>query len=231
MNKIIPNIIHQYYPYEIIPNKIKKLMDKWRTTHQNWEYIIYTPLKLKELGLNPDINIAKFEIINKSGGFFIDYHFEPIKKLDELLDDGEIILIGNEHPFFFKSINQDFFGGIPQHSVWKEAIKNKKIINNGLDDIFIDENLFVSTNKCDYITDCNTVNCKYKYPESFAIYHYFENNLITKIFCFMKKYIIKILTFLTFLLYFIWFKNAYTNAKETFTNIKTFIPDFYSVNS
>ena len=216
--KIIPNIIHQYYPDNIIPHKVKKIMDKWRKTHDNWEYILYTPQKLKELELNPDINIAKFQIIDKYGGFFIDYHFEPIKKLDELLDDGEIILIGNEHPLFFKSLNQDFFGGMSDNIIWKDAIKNKKLINNNYDDLVIDEKLFTSISQCDYITDCNLLNCKYKYPDSFAIYHHLENNIFVKIFCFLKKYIIRILSFLTILLYFVWYQNFVSTFKETFIN-------------
>jgi hypothetical protein len=221
--KIIPKIIHQYYPDNNIPINIKKIMDKWRRSHENWEYILYTSKKLEELELNPDINIAKYEIIDKYGGFFIDYHFEPIKKLDELLNDGEVILIGNEHPLFFKSINQKFFGGIPDNIIWKDAIKNKKIINNNYDDLVLDEKLFISINKCDYITDCNLLNCKYKYRDSFTIYHYLENSFITKIFCYLKKYMIKILTILTFLLYFVWYKNSVSLTanmiKETFGNI------------
>lgn len=217
--KIIPNIIHQYYPDNIIPSNIKKLMDKWRKIHPNWEYILYTPQKLKELELNPDINIAKFQIINKNGGFYIDYHFEPIKKLDELLDENEIILIGNEHPLYFKSINQKFFGGIPDHKIWKDAIKEKKIINNNYDDIVIDEKLFTSINECEYITDCNILNCKFKYPNSFAVYHHLQSSLLTKIFCFLKKYIIRILTLMTFLLYFVWYKSIIESLKETFVNI------------
>lgn len=218
---MIPNIINQYYPDNIIPPNIKKFMDKWRNMHPNWEYVLYTPQKLKELGLNSDITIAKFEIIDKNGGFFIDYHFEPIKKLDDFLDDGDIIIIGNEHPLFFKKINQDFFGGAPNQSIWKDAIKNKKIINNNYDNFVIDENLFVSVNQCDYTTECNLLNCKYKFPDSFAIYHHLQTSILTKIFCFMKKYLIKILTILTFLIYFAWYKSIFISFKESFRNVSS----------
>lgn len=212
---MIPNIIHQYYPDSIIPNKIKKLMDKWKNMHPDWQYYLYSPQKLKELGMSSDINVAKFQILDKYGGFYIDFHFEPIKKLDNLLNDGEIILIGNEHPSLFKKINQDFFGGIKDHHIWKEAIENKKLIKY---DTYIDDNLFISINECDYITECNLINCKYKYPDSFAIYHYLESSLSKKFFCYFKKYLLKILTLITFIFTFFWYKNVYKSIKETFNN-------------
>lgn len=94
---MIPKIIHQIW----IGDKSKKpidLMKTWKDTHKDWTYIFWDDEKINDFGLKNQIqyeisptfagkaDIARYEILYKMGGFFIDADSICLKQIpDELL--------------------------------------------------------------------------------------------------------------------------------------------------
>lgn len=105
---MIPKIIHQIW----IGNKNEKpskLMDTWKDNHKDWEYILWDEetieklqLKnLKQYNLSPTFagkaDVARYEILYKMGGFFIDADSVCLKKIpDELLNYDLVSTYENE---------------------------------------------------------------------------------------------------------------------------------------
>lgn len=95
---MIPKIIHQLW---IGPKKPPlKLMETWKTNHPDWEYMFWNEDTLKEHfpnGLynqqqydkmpewNGKCDIARYEIVEKFGGFFVDADAVSLRPLDDYL--------------------------------------------------------------------------------------------------------------------------------------------------
>lgn len=91
---MIPKIIHQIW----IGDKFKKpinLMNTWKEAHEDWEYILWDDEKINNFGLKNQIqyqmsptfagkaDIARYEILYKMGGFFIDADSVCLKKIPD----------------------------------------------------------------------------------------------------------------------------------------------------
>jgi mannosyltransferase OCH1-like enzyme len=90
----IPKIIHQIWLGSPIPDRYKKFQDTWRINHPDWEYILWTDKEVAEFGLknqaqyDASVNwgqkadIARYEILNRYGGLYIDVDFECLRPFD-----------------------------------------------------------------------------------------------------------------------------------------------------
>lgn len=94
----IPRKIHQIWigPKKL-PLRYKKWMDSWKFFNPEWEYKLWLDIDIKKLNLvnekfykksnNPGYksDVARYEILNKYGGIYIDTDFECLKKIPKEL--------------------------------------------------------------------------------------------------------------------------------------------------
>lgn len=93
----IPKIIHQIWigPKEF-PQKYKTLATSWLKHHPDWKYMLWDNESIKQLKLvNQDLfdaadnwgeksDIARYEILYRFGGLYVDVDFECLKPFDVL---------------------------------------------------------------------------------------------------------------------------------------------------
>lgn len=91
---LIPKIIHQAWLGSPFPEKYKKWQESWQKHHPDWEYILWTDEKVKELKLQNQeafekaksfgtkTDILRYELLYQFGGLYIDTDFECFKPMD-----------------------------------------------------------------------------------------------------------------------------------------------------
>ena len=104
---MIPKIIHQIW----IGDQSKRpsnLMQTWQNNHPEWEYRLWTESEINDFDLfnrrkydahpmlSGKADIARYEILFKFGGFFIDADSISIKPMDDLLNNKFIAVYENE---------------------------------------------------------------------------------------------------------------------------------------
>ncbi|MFC1841578.1 glycosyltransferase family 32 protein [Candidatus Dependentiae bacterium] len=94
----IPKIIHQIWLGNNgkLPEKYKAFQISWINNHPDWEYILWTEKEIDEFGLKNrkhydeadnygvKSDIARYEILYRMGGLYIDTDFECLKPFDIL---------------------------------------------------------------------------------------------------------------------------------------------------
>lgn len=95
---MIPRKIHQIW----IGDQSKKptlLMETWKKNHPEWEYFLWSENEIEKINLinlykynsHPTLpgksDIARYEILYRFGGFFVDADSVSIKPLDDLLPE------------------------------------------------------------------------------------------------------------------------------------------------
>lgn len=105
---MIPKTIHQIWIGDS-SKKPEKLMNTWKSVHTDWEYILWDDASIENFGLRNyaqyklsptyagKADIARYEILYKMGGFFIDADSVCLKKIpDELLEYDLVSTYENE---------------------------------------------------------------------------------------------------------------------------------------
>ncbi len=136
-NNKIPKIIHQIWLGGEIPKISIELSNRMMEINSDWEYKLWNEQDIQEIGLkNIELynntqnygsksDIARYEILQRFGGIYIDTDFECVKSFNDLCNLD--FFAGNGHvdtPELFNSI----IGSVP----------NGKIINSfveGLNDV------------------------------------------------------------------------------------------------
>lgn len=92
----IPKIIHQIWLGSPFPEKYKKFQESWIRHHPGWEYRLWTDKDIEEFGLankeqyrfarnyGEKSDIARYEILHRYGGVYVDTDYECLKPLDDL---------------------------------------------------------------------------------------------------------------------------------------------------
>jgi len=92
----IPKIIHHIWLGSPFPEKYKVLYETWKKNHPDWEFILWTDEDIEAFGLtNKDVydetpnygarsDIARYEILYRIGGLYVDTDFECLKSFDVL---------------------------------------------------------------------------------------------------------------------------------------------------
>jgi inositol phosphorylceramide mannosyltransferase catalytic subunit len=92
----IPKIIHQVWIGSPLPSKYISIIETWKKNHPDWQYILWTDKEINALGLinnkkyhaaknlGEKSDIAKYEIIYRFGGLYVDTDFECLKPFDVL---------------------------------------------------------------------------------------------------------------------------------------------------
>ncbi len=91
----IPKIIHQIWLGSPFPAKYQALRDSWLKQHPGWEYKLWTEKEIDDFGLvnrsmydyainyGEKSDIARYEILYRCGGLYVDTDYECYKPLDD----------------------------------------------------------------------------------------------------------------------------------------------------
>lgn len=108
-------------------------METWKANHPDWSYMLWTEEEISELGLYNEskfeshpmlsgkADIARYEILFKFGGFFIDADSISIKPLDDLLDNNFVTVYESEKNRK-KLVANGYFGCKPKSRVMFDMI-------------------------------------------------------------------------------------------------------------
>jgi mannosyltransferase OCH1-like enzyme len=156
----IPKIIHQiwYQGYDKLPEKYHPMQQSWKDFHPHWAYYLWDREKIEQLieESYPDvydtyiklprmiqkIDFAKYIILHKYGGVYIDMDMKCLKCLDYLFKEypdknlfaTELnigctskwclsIWVATEGKYVNGPLyNNAFFACIPEHKFWKDVI-------------------------------------------------------------------------------------------------------------
>jgi inositol phosphorylceramide mannosyltransferase catalytic subunit len=92
----IPKVIHHIWLGSPLPEKCRILRETWIKNHPGWEFVLWTDADIERFGLeNKEIydastnwgeksDIARYEIIYKYGGLYVDTDYESVKPMDVL---------------------------------------------------------------------------------------------------------------------------------------------------
>jgi mannosyltransferase OCH1-like enzyme len=104
----IPKKIHQVWLGKM-PENHKKLIPKIIEKHPDWEYKLWTDDDLKDYpmvnkklfndvsNLGSKSDIARYEILYKEGGIYLDSDFEMVKNFDSLIDNEFFTGVGHSN--------------------------------------------------------------------------------------------------------------------------------------
>ena len=129
----IPKIIHQIWLGSPFPEKYKKIQETWIVNHPDWEYKLWQDEDIDNLGLeNIDLydaalnygmksDIARYEILYRIGGLYVDTDFECLKPFDVFHHNCDFyagLCTGAEVTFVNALI-----GCSPGHPIMRECVK------------------------------------------------------------------------------------------------------------
>jgi mannosyltransferase OCH1-like enzyme len=133
----IPKIIHQIWLGSPLPGKYKKLQQTWREQHSEWQYILWTETEIEQFGLvnqaaydaatnyGQKSDIARYEILYRMGGLYVDTDFECLQSFDVLhhcCDFFAGIAYGR-----VVSVYNGLIGAAPGHPILRTCIERIKV--------------------------------------------------------------------------------------------------------
>jgi len=130
----IPKIIHQIWLGNPFPEKWLWLRETWLKNHPDWQYILWTEKEIEEFGLTNQklydqatnygekSDIARYEILYRYGGLYVDTDFECIKSFDPLHHYCDFYA-GTEYISRFITFN-GLIGCRKHHPIMKNALKS-----------------------------------------------------------------------------------------------------------
>jgi len=130
--KRIPKIIHQIWLGSPLPKKYKKFQKTWIKHNPDWEYKLWTDKEIAELNLTnkqmyeaesnygAKSDIARYEILYRFGGLYVDTDFECLKPF-EIFNHCFDFYVGIY--FTRYKINNAIIGSISHHPILKECIE------------------------------------------------------------------------------------------------------------
>lgn len=130
---MIPRIFHFIWVGDPMPDRLRRYVGTWQDIHPDWDLWMWDESTLGWL-TNIDLfhhadnytnspgqfrsDIARYEILHRYGGVYVDCDFEARKPIDALRD----------HPAFAAWevddvwVNNAILGSVPGHPVWQELI-------------------------------------------------------------------------------------------------------------
>jgi inositol phosphorylceramide mannosyltransferase catalytic subunit len=155
----IPKIIHQIWLGCPFPEKYRAFQASWTAMHPDWKYCLWTEKEIDELNLinkkqydqtrnfGCKSDIARYEILYRFGGLYIDTDFECLKSFD---------ILHYSFDFYACCVDDDKFAianGIMAckagHPILKKCIdnlKNKNVSSNNFEDIMANTGPYFLTN-------------------------------------------------------------------------------------
>lgn len=138
----IPKIIHQIWLGSQFPEQFKSFQQSWIKYHPDWEYTLWTDKDVEAFGLEnrklydnatnygERSDIARYEILYRYGGLYVDTDFQCLKPFD-LLHHCYDFYTGIELPAMASWLGKiiipnGLIGCIPGHPILKNCIQQIK---------------------------------------------------------------------------------------------------------
>ena len=137
----IPKIIHQIWLGSPLPEKYKQFQQSWKLYHPDWQYLLWTEKEIEEFGLvninlfrasknyGQKADIARYEILYRIGGLYVDTDFECLRPFDVLHDCG-LDFYTSCLPEASGSLNKSLLNGLvasrPGHPILKACVDGLK---------------------------------------------------------------------------------------------------------
>src|SRR5688572_6703238 len=154
--KRIPRIIHQTWKDENIPSRWLGLQATWKRHHPHWEYRLWNDEDLRELirvhypFFLPTydsyrehikrVDAARYFIMHKHGGLYVDLDFECFQPMDTLVASGDLVLAPEpaEHQDILVLKNSEFqrlisnawMASRPGHPFWEHVFRELLVQRN-----------------------------------------------------------------------------------------------------
>jgi FkbM family methyltransferase len=123
MTTTIPKTIHQIWLGGPMPQRFAEYAQRWKELHPQWTYRLWQEEDLTWLDHSNEFasvpqyatkaNIARYEIVARYGGVYLDADMEPIKSIDSLIE-GTSMVVCPERPGL---LNNAFFAAAPNHPI------------------------------------------------------------------------------------------------------------------
>lgn len=142
----IPKIIHQIWVGpKPLPESCRRYQETWKHHHPDWQFILWTDKEIEALDLvnkakydaatnyGEKADIARYEILFRLGGLYIDTDFECLKPFDilhELCDFYSGIAFDRDLVVF-----NGLLGSVPGHPILKTCIETLLNTTNNSTDI------------------------------------------------------------------------------------------------
>lgn len=133
---MIPRIIHQIWFGSEVPSELQFYAATWKYHHEHWVYQLWTEANLFELRnqtlfdsaeeIAPNnvgqfrADLARYEILHRFGGVYVDMDFECVRNLDQLLAPVRAFAAWEEQD---KWINNAILGAHPGDDFLDEIIR------------------------------------------------------------------------------------------------------------
>lgn len=124
----IPRKIHRVWLGGPMPAEFEAYEDAWRALHPGWEVRTWREDDLGWLAnaeafadaplLSSKANVARYEIVLREGGLYVDCDIEPLRALDPLLGDVDLV-VSEERPGYY---GNELFAAAPGHPVLAYAV-------------------------------------------------------------------------------------------------------------
>jgi FkbM family methyltransferase len=126
---MIPRTFHHIWPgYDEIPPSVMRMRDSWVSHHPDWEFRLWRPADLGWLrhqalferaeSYAQKADIARFEVIERYGGVYLDTDMECLRPIDPLLEGLDFFAGREPHGPVCASI----FGAVPGFRLLRDVI-------------------------------------------------------------------------------------------------------------
>jgi len=148
---VIPRILHQTWKDAPIPPRWQVLRETWRAHHPGWRHRLWTDADLRDLvathyrwllptweGYLHDISrvdAARYCLLHRHGGVYVDLDFECLRPVEPLLD-GHAVVLGAEpashleieivrrrEPPVTRLVCNAFMASEPGHPFWERVLR------------------------------------------------------------------------------------------------------------
>ncbi len=136
----IPKIIHQIWLGSSLPDKYKTWQQSWKECHPDWEYKLWTDKDIEEFGLvnkywyDKAVNyaqkadIARYEILYREGGLYVDTDFECLYAFDIFHHSYDFYVGIMQWKSEFRLCNA-LIGSVPGHPILRRCIETMNLNN------------------------------------------------------------------------------------------------------
>ena len=134
---MIPPILHRIWPgVDPMPEVFSKWGEEWKRLHPSWQHHCWLPGMLEGWMQNQHVydaaevhdpkdlfrfraGVARWEILYRYGGVYVDTDSEPLRPMDELLEK-EIFFI--QSPNQLDTVTDCLIGTVPGHPFFKQLL-------------------------------------------------------------------------------------------------------------
>lgn len=124
----IPRRIHRIWLGGPQPDEFVRFEERWRALHPAWEVRTWGEDDLAWLqhravfdaaaSWSAKANVARYEIVERHGGLYVDTDFEPHRAFDEVVE-GVALVLGRQEPHLYAC---GLFAAVPGHPVLRRAV-------------------------------------------------------------------------------------------------------------